>query len=239
MVYFIKGANWMSKHWSPRSSGQDIRHVFPPIHLQMGRNEVTSEKLEHGSWVSAETFPPPLVMNIHNESQEGITQNCAHMEDKDSILFHLHTLRQFFILMIVLQWSGDFQRWKPFFFFFFYFFSLHHLAASFSMCKISLLSGSTDTWQVKIWEAHLNLGALRNFQKLLTSCEHTSDKTNSLLQHNLVIVTCGYVHKVSQMDYLILFCLSKCLLCSSILLLALNQQIIAWNQYEIMIMGCL
>lgn len=126
----------MSKHWPLRSSGQDIRHVFPAIHLQTGGNEVTAEKLEHGSWVSAETFTPPLVMNIHNESQEGITQNCAHMEDKDSILFDLHTLLQFFILMIVLQWSGDFQRWhEKLFFSVLFFFSttwlpLFHCAKS-------------------------------------------------------------------------------------------------------------
>lgn len=128
----------MSKHWPLRSSGQDIRHVFPAIHLQTGGNEVTAEKLEHGSWVfsMAETFTPPLVMNIHNESQEGITQNCAHMEDKDSILFDLHTLLQFFILMIVLQWSGDFQRWhEKLFFSVLFFFSttwlpLFHCAKS-------------------------------------------------------------------------------------------------------------
>lgn len=141
----------MSKHRPLKSSGRDIGHVFPATHLQMGGNEVTAEKLEHGSWVSAETFPPPPVMNIHNESQEGITQNCAHMEDKDSILFHLHTLRQFFILMIVLQWSGDFQRWHEKLFSassFLFFFSttwlpLFHCAKSLSSQPAQIL----DRWR--------------------------------------------------------------------------------------------
>ncbi len=98
------------------------------------------EKLEHGSWVCAKLSLPPLVMNIHNESQKGITQNCAHMEDKDSILFHLHTLLQFFILMTVLSGVEIFRDGMKHFFS-----SFHPLADSFSLCKISLLSAGTGT----------------------------------------------------------------------------------------------
>lgn len=142
----------MSKCWPLRSSRQDIRHVFPLIHLQTGGNEVTVEKLDRSSWVSAETFPPPLIMNIHNESQESLTENCAHMEDWDGFLFHLHRLQQCFILTIVLQRKGDFQRWhekKTFFFLF------NHLAAFLSLCKISLCSASAESWQVEKKRGHI------------------------------------------------------------------------------------
>lgn len=168
----------MSKHWPLWSSGQDIRHVFPAIHLQTGGNEVTVEKLEHGSWVSAETFPPPLVMNIHNESQKGITQNCAHMEDKDSILFHLHTLLQFFILMTVLSGVEIFRDGMKTFFSSFpppgcLFFTVQNLAL---LSRHWYLTGGDEK------RVHLNVGALRwNFQKFLTSCEHTIGKKISVV----------------------------------------------------------
>lgn len=77
----------MSKCWPRRSSRQDIGHVFPLIHLQTGGNEVTAEKLERSSWVSAETFPPPLIMNIHNESQESLTKTVPIWKTETAFYF--------------------------------------------------------------------------------------------------------------------------------------------------------
>jgi len=73
------------------------------LHLHTGGNEVTVEKF--GAWQLGlhGNFPSHSSNEYIMNPRRALHKNCAHMEDKDSILFHLHTLHQFFLLMIVLQ----------------------------------------------------------------------------------------------------------------------------------------